>query len=410
MSQGPRHLVAFWMLALIVGAGVFGLTCLTEPAQSATLNFGTEYSQMATDPFGFIGKFPHRILSPLVAHILGLGGEHYGLFAHGCTALLIAMLFAAARFLGANWWQALLLTTVLSFTGAVQLFKGHVGYPDPVTFLLLTATIVAVDRPRLFWGLQFLSLMHHEQILFFWPWLLYWRHQSTRRHQFPSEHVKPPRLRDDLIGGQIVVGLYVAWRYYVGTQAVNQTLTMEFYSALDYFPTGTIGLAALNLLSTFIWFGLLPVIVAWHLFRDGWQRAGCSIVLFLVCQHAVFGVAHDVYRFTCFLIVPVLFAGLRLLREPGGALVLMLLGAASVVAIKLQAPVFAEIGMAVLVEQTPTGPAVRFNPVHSIVPEVIPAYWGTFTAYFGCLVATVWLGWFAARRSRTAATPEVTDA
>ena len=135
-----------------------------------------------------------------------LGGEHYGLFAHGCTALLIAMLFAAARFLGANWWQALLLTTVLSFTGAVQLFKGHVGYPDPVTFLLLTATIVAVDRPRLFWGLQFLSLMHHEQILFFWPWLLYWRHQSTRRHQFPSEHVKPPRLRDDLIGGQIVVG------------------------------------------------------------------------------------------------------------------------------------------------------------------------------------------------------------
>lgn len=399
MSRSPRQLVAFWMSALVVGAGVFWLTCLTEPAQRATLNFGTEYGQMATDPFGLVGKFPHRILSPLVANVLGLGGDRYGLFAHGCTALLIAMWFAAARLLGANWWQALLLTTTLAFTGTVQLFKGHVGYPDPVTFLLLTATIVAVERPRWFWGLQFLSLMHHEQILFFWPWLLYWRHHSARREQFPSEGSGPLRWRDDLIGGAVVVALYVAWRFYVGANAQNQTLTMEHYSALDYFPVGTLGLASLNVLSTYIWFGLLPLLVAWHGFRDGWRRAGIGILLFIVCQHAVFGVAHDVYRFTCFLFVPVLFAGLRLLREPFGALVLLLLAVESIVAIKLQAPVFVEIGTAVLVEQTPNGLAVRPDPVHTIVPEVIPAFWRTFAIYGGCLIATVLHGWLWARRS-----------
>lgn len=400
MSRSPRQLVAFWMLALLVGGGVFWLTCLTEPALHATLNFGTEYGQMASDPFGLIGKFPHRILSPLVANLLGLGGDRYWLFAHGCTVLLIAMWFAAARLLGARWWQALLLTLVLGFTGAVQLFKGHVGYPDPVTFLLLTATIVAVDRPRLFWLLQFCSVMHHEQILFFWPWLLYWRHQTARRTQFPREGAATVRWRDDLIGGAIVAGLYVAWRYYVGLHARDQVLTMQHYSALDYFPVGTVGLVALNLLSTYIWFGLLPLLVAWHGFRDGWRRAGIGILLFIACQHAVFGVAHDVYRFTCFLFVPVLFAGLRLLRQRFGALILLLIGGASGAAIKLQAPVFVEIGTAVLVEQTPNGLAVRADPVHTIVPEVIPAYWGTFAAYGVCLIATLWLGWFWARRSR----------
>ena len=403
MSKSPPQLIAFWLVALVVGVAVFGLTCLTEPAQSATMNFGANYGEMSTDPFGWIGKFPHRILSPLVANLLGLSGDRYGLFAHGCTVLLIAMWFAAARFLGARWWQALLLATMLAFTGTVQIYKGHVGYPDPVTFLLLTASIVAVDRPRLFWLLQLLSVMHHEQIFFFWPWLLYWRHQSARREQFASEQAGPARWRDDVIGGGVVVALYVAYRLYVGAKATDQVLTMEHYSALDYFPVGTAGLIALNLLSTFIWFGLLPILVAWHFFRDSWRSAGLGIVLFLCCQHAVFGVAHDVYRFTCFLFVPVMFAGLRLLRERWGAWVLLVFTALSIVAIKLQAPVFVEIGTAVLVEQTPAGPAVRLDPVNTIVPEVIPAYPGTFTVYFGCLLATLLIGWLWARRCQAPA-------
>ncbi len=400
MSRSLRQLVAFWLAALVVGAAVFGLTCLTEPALRTTMNFGANYGQMSTDPFGWLGKFPHRILSPLVANLLGFSGERYGLFTHGCSALMIAMWFAAARFLGARFWQALLLTTTLAFTGAVQIYKGHVGYPDPVTFLLLTASIVAVDRAKLFWVLQFLSVMHHEQIFFFWPWLLYWRHQSARREQFPNEHAGPVRWRDDFIGGAVVAVLYVAFRFYVGAKATDQVLTMEHYSALDYFPVGTFGLVALNLLSTFIWFGLLPILVAWHLFRDGWRCAGLGIVLFIFCQHAVFGVAHDVYRFTCFLFVPVLFAGLRLLRERWGTSVLLLFSGLSIVAIKLQAPVFVEIGTAVLVKQTPNGPAVRIDPVSTIVPEVIPVYWATFTAYLGCLMATLLIGWLWARRCR----------
>lgn len=392
MPRSPAQLAAIWITSLLVGIGVFWLTCLVEPASRATLNFGTEYAQMAVDPFALLGKFPHRLLAPLVAHELGLGGDRYWLFAHGCTVLLIAMIFAAAMLLGARWWQALLLTTTIAFTGTVQLYKGHVGYPDPITWLLMTATIVARRHPRTFWTLQFLNVMHHEQILFFWPWLLWWRHREDWR--------QGKAWLPDAFGAAVVLGIYVLWRSHVGAHAAQQMLTLEHYESLKYFPVGTLGLTALNLLSTFIWFGALPVLVAWHAFVDGWRREGWGILLFLISLHAVFGVAHDVYRFSCFLFVPVLFAGLRLCRERFGAWLLAGLALVSVFLIRWQAPVFERIGTAVLVEMTPNGPAVRSEPVMSIVPEVIPANAGTFLAYGLVLVATILVGWLWARASR----------
>lgn len=373
-----------WPSSLLVGVAVFFATCLVEPAEHHTLNFGTEYGAMAVAPFDLIGTFPHRILGPLVANVLGLAGERYWLFAHGCTTALIAMVFAAAVLLGARWWQALLLTAVIAFTGTVQIYKGHVGYPDPITWSLMLATMLAARRPVWFWSLQLLNVMNHEQILFFWPWLLWWRHREDWR--------EGRRWLPDLIGGGAVVAGYVAWRYHVSANAPGLSLTFEHYSALDYFPVGTLGLAALNVVSTYIWFGVLPVIVAWHAFVEGWRRVGFGLLLYLVLLHAVFGVAHDVYRFTCFLFVPVLLAGLRLLREPRGAIVLAAAGVATVVAFFAQRQVFVDVAIEVM-KHLPT-------PVMSIVPKVIPAMPWTFVAYGLALVATIVAGWAWARWSR----------
>lgn len=381
MSGRSVQLALSVPVALAVGVGVFFLTCMVEPAQHATLNFGTEYARMATDPFGLIGSFPHRILSPLLAHLLGLAGDRYWMFAHGVTALMIAVVFAAARRHNASFWQSLTLTTVIGFTGTVQIYKGHVGYPDPLTFLLLTASLMALERPLVFWALMLLDVLHHEQIFFFWPWLLYRR------------RVAGARLWHDLLGVAAVAGAYVGWRYYVGAHAVNEKLTLDHYLGLTYFPVGTLGLASLNVVSTYIWFGVLPVLVCWHAFVDGFRRAGFGILLYVLSIFAIFAVAHDVYRFTCFLFVPVFFAGLRLLRERDGGLILAHLGVATVAAVVLQRQVFVDVAGEVM-KHLPT-------PVPSIVPEVIPAMWGTFAWYGGALLATLVVGWAWARRTRT---------
>lgn len=383
MSSRSVQLALSSVLALAVGVGVFFLTCMVEPAQRATLNFGTEYARMATDPFGLIGSFPHRILSPLLAHVLGFAGDRYWMFAHGVTALMIAVLFAAARQHGATFWESLTLTTVIGFTGAVQIYKGHVGYPDPLTFLLLTASLMALERPLVFWALMLLNVVHHEQIFFFWPWLLYRRWHAGAR------------LWHDLLGVVAVAGAYVGWRYYVGAHAADEKLTLDHYLGLTYFPVGTLGLASLNVVSTYIWFGVLPVLVCWHAFVDGFRKAGFGILLYVLSIFAIFAVAHDVYRFTCFLFVPVFFAGLRLLRERDGGLILAHLGVVTVVAVVLQRQVFVDVAGEVM-KHLPT-------PVPAIVPEVIPAMWRTFACYGGAVAATLFVGWAWARGARTAA-------
>lgn len=396
----PIHSALLWPLSLLVGIALFLLTNLVEPAVPATLNFGSDYAQMAQNLTGFVGSFPHRILAPLLArgademaHWFG-GAVAYWQFAHACTVLFLATLFAGAHLLGAKLWQALLLATVIGFTGAVQLYKGHVGYPEPITFALLLGSVLAVRRPGLFWSLQFLNVMHHEQILFFWPWLCWWRQQHGARW------------RDDAIGALVVLGLYAGWRYYTGAHAqAPLLLTLDHYLGLKYFPVGTLGLAALNLTGTFIFFGALPVVVVWHAGVGGWRRVGLPLLLFLLGQHAMFGVAHDVYRFTCFLFLPLLFAGLELMSRRGGALVLSALAAVSVGAMVWQRTTFETIAIRVLTDVDGNGvPFVRPDIVGDIVPKVIPALPWTFAAYAAATVLTVVTGLWWARRTRANAT------
>jgi hypothetical protein len=395
----PLHPALLWPLSLLVGIAVFLLTNLVEPAVPATLNFGSDFAAMSRNLDGYIGSFPHRILSPLlgrgideVAHWFG-GSVPYWQFAHGCTVLFIAVLFAAANLLGARPWQALLLCTTIAFTGAVLLYKGHVGYAEPMTFTLLLGSVLAVRQPVLFWSLQLLNMLHHEQILFFWPWLAWWR----QRHGARWEH--------DLLGLALVLGCYAAWRLHVGQHAQEQLLTFRHYLELtrQYFPQGTLGLSALNAMCTLVYFGALPALVVWHAGIQGARQGVLPLLLFLLCQHAVFGVAHDVYRFTCFLFLPVLLAGLRLLQERRGALVLAGLGLASGVAIYLQRPVFHEVGVKVLTDVDPNGvPFVRPDIVGDIVPKVIPAMAGTFAAYGVALVLVLAAGALWAARTGAA--------
>jgi hypothetical protein len=398
----PLHPALLWPLSLLVGIALFLLTNLVEPAQQATLNFGTEFAAMSRNLDGYIGSFPHRILSPLlgrgtdeIAHWFG-GSVPYWQFAHGCNVVFVSMLFAGANLLGARPWQALLLTATIAFTGAVLLYKGHVGYAEPVTFTLLLGSVLAVRRPALFWSLQLLNVMHHEQIMFFWPWLAWWRQQHGGRW------------RHDLLGAALVLGGYAAWRHHVGLHAQQQLLTFKHYVELmrEYFPVGTLGLSALNAMCTLMYFGALPALVVWHAAIQGWRRGVLPLLLFLLCQHAVFCVAHDVYRFTCFLFLPVLLAGMRLLQERRGALLLFGLGLASGVAVYLQRPVWAEVGLKVLVDVDGNGvPFKRLNPVGDIVPKVIPALPWTFAAYAVALVLTVvgGLWWASYTRARAAA-------
>jgi hypothetical protein len=389
----------------VVGVVAFWLTNLVEPPTPATLNFGTDFATMSRHLDGYVGSFPHRILSPLLGRgcdeLARLFGAEvpYWQFAHGCTVVFLALVFATAAWLGATAWQGLLLTLGIGFSGAVQLYKGHVGYAEPVTFALLLGTVMAVRRPVLFWSLQLLNLMHHEQILFFWPWLLWWRQHHGARW------------RDDLLGIGGALLPYALWRLHVGAHAQQQLLTFGHYLELtgQYFPLGTLGLAALNALCVLLYFGVLPVLLVRDATRQGRRTGVLPLLLFLLCQHAMFGVAHDVYRFTCFLFLPVLLAGHRLLQERHGTLLWIALAGATGALYAVQRSVFATVAERVLVDVGPDGvPFVRPDIVGDIVPKVIPSLPGIFGGYGVALLLSIVAGIAWARRSMPASPAEAT--
>jgi phosphoglycerol transferase MdoB-like AlkP superfamily enzyme len=133
----------------------------------------------------------------------------------------------------------------------------------------------------------------------------------------------------------------------------------------------------------------------------GWRTGGLPLLLFVLCQHAMFCVAHDMYRFTCFLFVPVLLAGVRLARERSGWLLIACFGVATACLYLPQRHVFVEMSMRVLTDVDANGaPFVRPDIIGDIVPKVIPAMRWTFLGYGLALLASIAAGIAWARFDR----------
>lgn len=126
-----------------------------------------------------------------------------------------------------------------------------------------------------------------------------------------------------------------------------------------------LGLVALNVLSTCIWFGLWPIAIVWHAAADGWRRTALPLLLYMACLHAIFGVA-------------------------------------SAFAIKQQAQVFVDVGIQVMYEVGTDGNLqLRAEKALDIIPKVIPQLPWTFAAYALALLGTLGIVIAWGRRCRT---------
>jgi hypothetical protein len=99
------------------------------------------YARMASAPFANDSSAPHRILGPLLAHLLHIDGDRYWVFSHATVVALLAVLLGAAVRRGCSLTAAAVLTLTVSLTQAMALYKGIVGYPDPMSFLLLVLVL-----------------------------------------------------------------------------------------------------------------------------------------------------------------------------------------------------------------------------------------------------------------------------
>jgi len=373
--------VWFVLASLGIGAAAFLFSDLFEPAQTKTWFFGEGYARMADAPFACDSTFPHRILGPLLAHVLGFGSAHYWLFSHVVLVLLFAALAGQAVRTGTSWAGASLLVATLSLTRGPALFKGFVGYTEPLSLLLLVSSLAAVNRPVWFWSIQLLSLLNHEQILFFWPWLLLQRRLAGGSW------------RADAVGAAAVAGLYALFRWLVDQHAPAQLYTPANYIGwIQQPPLVVLGMTVVTVVMLLIAFGVLPALLAWHAAVDRRRVTGFGIALFLASMFALCCIALDVFRFVAYALIPIWLAGIELVKRRRGAWIFAGLGAVSGVVLAMSPSLFGWLLGAFMANQP--------DPASALIRTVIPEHPERFVAIGLAVLAIAVAGWIWGRRDR----------
>jgi hypothetical protein len=372
---GPR----LWLFALLAGGVAFAISCLLLSPNRAVFSFGETFAAMSNDPFAWRGLFPHRVLGPLAAWALGLSGDRYWLFAHGTVVLFLAVVAGVARSRGASPFGSLLLAAAIAVTGAAEVYKGLVGYPEPLAFALLLLAAASAHHAVRCWTFAFLALLNHEGALFFWPWLAWLR-------VLAAGGVRPV----DLVTGGVSLAGYLAIRWAILSAAPQPTHGSEVYTPASLAETAAMW--ATTAVGAVVYFGLVPLLLAWHAAAHGWRVAAGPLLLALAAVLAMTALATDMPRFVGYLALPATFAGSALLLRPRGVLVLAGGAVVTAVAIVLQRRV---VGIYYEGMLRHLGAAER-------QVAIVRDLWWLFAAYGVAIAAMVAAGLWLGRRTRIA--------
>lgn len=307
-GSGPVSGLRRWLeeasLAAAAGIVAYLLSCLVEPARSVPHGFGIQWATMSEAPFEFYGQLPHRLLTPLLAHLVGLQGASFTDFTRLSGAAMLALVFYVARRRSATRLDAMLITLAVAATGAIQIYKrGMIGYCDNVGFALFLLAWLHRGRGFVFWPLYFLNLVNHDMAAFFLPWMWFLRREAGALRRY------------DAVGAGLVLLAYYLFRLYVAKHAASWEYDEGYFLANCFLPFNFVWLWFLAVCHLMLQFGPLLTVVMWHAWWPRPQRERMHTGLILLGMGAVFGFAYDVHRHSNLMFLPLLFASTRFLVD-----------------------------------------------------------------------------------------------
>ena len=285
-----------------------GLVCYVVAIPSSDFHLdptmmGIDYQAMSVDPLSGRGPYPERVLSPLLAWLLGMSGPRYGIFSHG---LLVVFLGAAYRLTmirsGDRIWS-IAFTCALSLSAMVGTYRGLVGYSDPLTFCLLCVCIRWIECDKVFWAMLALGLLNHPQTVFLWPWLAYERHVAAKLSWRDAAYAAT------------AIATYTVCRLWL-LRATEDSAAQSFYGArlnVQWYLQQLDWLRAVELCVlvppciVFV-FGFMFVVLLWDLAGREAHRARIAAALLFAGIFAMLVIAIDVFRFVALLGLPMIVA------------------------------------------------------------------------------------------------------
>lgn len=391
------------LLGLLVGALCYGISCVLVAPGAVAITFGTQWQDMSVAPFELRGQFPHRMLAPLLAHCVGMGGDAFVLFVRGLAVLLLGTVFFFCRRQGSAVVDALLVTFAVAVTATIQMYKQHwVGFVDPLGYTLFFWMWLAARRPVVFWGLFLANLFNHELAAFLLPWLWF-----VRRCAAGSR-------RADVLGAGLALAIYAAFYFWVKANAPAQLYSVDYFAEHPLFPGGTFVVVSLALVHLVVAFGPVLAVLAWHQHVREHGRERWHLWLVLAGVLAIFCIAFDWARHTNLIVLPFALASIRFLAA--GYRVwyvgLVALGVALMLWVPPWSPtawpthamaamdLWLRTGVVVVIDGDYFPGSLRAAALHWL-PEVAPTF-----AVIGAIFAAIWLtGWWFARWSERRVLP-----
>lgn len=216
---------------------------------------GIYYAQLAAHPFQDANPNAYRLLTPLVAYLVGLRGDRIIILNLLVALVLLAVVYYHSRRQRYAPCLALAVTTMLALTMPTLFTLYYGGYTDSTSYLLIFLMLVCGGRPVLFWLLFLLGLLNRESVVFLLPFFALWHWQCLKsRRVF---------LRSIIIGPIATIALYLLFRAFINSQTVVAHSGNFYFAPLLQDPFYWLRQVAraypLGVFSAFKLFWVLPV-------------------------------------------------------------------------------------------------------------------------------------------------------
>ena len=307
-----------WMGSLIISLVLVFFVHRYVQGGSEPISHGSYYAALSTSPFDTDASNPFRgrILAPLVGWLMGLRGDWFVLVPWMFLVGLLAQVNVWCCRQGATPIHALVVVLAIAFSPVTMHALVGPGFVDAVSYFLLAAAFMNLDRTAVSCVFMASAIMTHEVSIVMVPaWLLATEGGWLERRVW---------LKRTLIVAVMLIpfALYRLWVLQVDPGALS---TAYYFSEGNLQSCRDVGPWA-TLVGVFAVFRLHWFVIAMAIIRGGWKslHSRWSLVVVLSVGSTLF-IAFDTTRMFCWAFPIMVLAGVDLARSIGrkGALVLL---------------------------------------------------------------------------------------
>lgn len=299
-----------YFTSLVVAVILLGFAAIYVTPALAPMQLGRGYASLSINPFDFSeqNNLRFRILTPLLAYLVGLRGSLYLIFP-----MIIALFFLSAIYYFLrqkhNSFESVLITMLVCFSSPILFLLHFQGYVDVTSYLLIYLIIIFIKNNAIRTLLLVLLLFNHESNLFIIPGLLFLYYINSTN-----------RIKAIAYGGMSILLAIIPFYYYrkfiTGISPVEYNFDM-YYSQISQNINSITSHIGIGCFYSFKLFWLIPLIAIYYYWKEkNWQQ----LILFFLIIFGSLGqliIASDTSRLMGLAFPAILFGAVKLKEQWG---------------------------------------------------------------------------------------------